>query len=122
MTPSSKIGSQTPERVDSIRLDLDDYLVWVSGRPIRLRPMEKRLLLQLQQSPNRIVRTEELIATLYGDIVIDAGRVRLNRLVADVRGRLGSDFASRLRTVHRIGLLLVNEDSTGTAPHVAVGP
>jgi DNA-binding winged helix-turn-helix (wHTH) protein len=77
--------------------------------------MEQRLLVLLQQSSNRIVRTETLVQALYGNITLDAGRVRLKRLVADIRCRLGTDFTCRLRTVSRIGLILLDDDAVADA-------
>ena len=93
-------------------LDLDAYLAWVAGHPISLRPMEQRLLVLLSNSPNRVVAAEDLVVALYGSIDRDAGRVRLRRLVTDIRKRLGEEFAQRLRTVHKIGLVLVTAGDT----------
>lgn len=93
-------------------LDLDGYVAWVSGRPISLRPMEQRLLTLLTLSSNRVVSTESLIIGLYGNIAMEAGRVRLRRLVTDIRRRLGAEFAQRLRTVHKVGLVIVDTRPT----------
>jgi len=92
------------------QLDLDARVVWIDGETIYLRPMERRLLALLLASPNRVVTSEELIAALYGDISMDAGRVRLRRLVSDIRGRLGANFSRDLRTIHRVGLVLSVQD------------
>jgi DNA-binding response OmpR family regulator len=97
------------------QLDLASSVIWVAGEPIYLRPMERRLISLLVASANRVVMTEDVVANLYGGISLDAGRVRLKRLVADIRKRLGETFSRDLRTIHRVGLVLfVAED--GQAP------
>jgi len=88
------------------QLDLEASIIWIEGQPIYLRPMERRLISLLAGSANRVVMTEEVVANLYGDISLDAGRVRLKRLVADIRKRLGEAFCRDLRTIHRVGLVL----------------
>jgi DNA-binding response OmpR family regulator len=110
--PVAHPSSDTYERVQTKAkvLDLDAHLVLVSGHPIRLRPMEQRLLSLLSQSPNRVVRTQALVEALYGNIDVDAGRLRLRRLAADIRSRLGKDLARRLRTMHKVGLVLTDCD------------
>jgi DNA-binding winged helix-turn-helix (wHTH) protein len=72
--------------------------------------MEQRLLSLLHDSANRIVPTEDLVLALYGRIGIQAGRCRLKRLVADIRGRLGAAIGGRLQTVPKVGLVLVVDD------------
>ena len=101
------IGESDFERIQVAQLDLSAYVVRISGCSIGLRPMEHRLLSLLEKRRNRVVPTTDLVQALYGNIAIDAGRVRLKRLVADIRSRLGTDFAQRLRTVHKIGLVLI---------------
>lgn len=88
------------------QLDLEASVIWLDGEAIYLRPMERRLLALLLASPSRVVTTEDLITHLYGDISVEAGRVRLRRLVADIRGRFGANFSRDLRTIHRVGLVL----------------
>jgi len=105
--PSSEIR-QVP-----VRLDLESYRVWVSGGPLALRPKEQRLLGLLQESPNCPVGFDVLVPALYGNTPVESGRVRLRRLVADIRARFGPELARRLRTIHGVGLVLTN---AGTDP------
>jgi len=104
-TPTSPVAGNTTT------LDLDAYLAWVSGHPVSLRAKEQQLLALLEQSSNRVLRADDLMVALYGRIDPEAGRARLRRLVADIRMRLGADFADRLRTVHGVGFVLVDEAS-----------
>ena len=90
-------------------LDLGAYTFWTAGHQIYLRPKEQHLLTLLMRSPNSVLRIEDLIAALYGNIGLDAGRMRLRRLVADIRSRLGADFARRLRTIHKVGLIFLDK-------------
>jgi DNA-binding response OmpR family regulator len=90
----------------SVRIDLGIHVAWLSGQPVGLRLQEERLLRLLCANPNQIVLTDLLITALYGPICRESGRVRLRRLVADIRSRLGADVASRLCTVSKRGLVL----------------
>jgi DNA-binding winged helix-turn-helix (wHTH) protein len=90
--------------LDSPTFDLESWCISISGIRIRLRPQERKLLSLLLETPGSVVRSERLIQSLYGDIAADAGRVRLKRLVADIRSRLR--ISDRLRTIHKVGLVL----------------
>jgi DNA-binding response OmpR family regulator len=68
--------------------------------------MEQRLLSILKQSPNQVVRLDDVVVALYGNVDSETGRTRLRRLVADLRMRLGVDFSAALRTVRGVGLVL----------------
>lgn len=105
--------STSPNATDSTIIDLDAYVVWVSERPVSLRPKERHLLLLLEQSTNRVLRTQDLVLALYGNIAAEAGHNRLRRLVADIRQRLGTTFADRLRTVRGVGFVLIDNAYVG---------
>jgi DNA-binding winged helix-turn-helix (wHTH) protein len=103
-------AAPTVGRLAQEHFDLAASVIRVDGELVYLRPMERRLIALLMASPNRVVTTEDVVASLYGGISLDAGRVRLKRLVADIRKRLGETFSRDLRTIHRVGLVLVVAD------------
>ena len=96
-----------------MRIDLAAHVAWVAERPTGLRPKEERLLALLWSHANRVVATDWLVHSLYGAVSIESGRTRLKRLVCDIRAHLGTDFASRLRTAPRHGLVLYAASVTG---------
>jgi DNA-binding response OmpR family regulator len=93
----------------SVRIDLASHVAWLKDEPVGLRPQEERLMLLLWNNANRVVRTDVIVKTLYGDISPWSARARLRRLVADIRQRLGASFASKLCTVFKHGLILYTE-------------
>jgi DNA-binding response OmpR family regulator len=114
----SSVHDQSTFYCGSVRIDLSTPVAWILGRPVGIRPLEQRLLGLLWKEANRVVSTESLVAALYGLLSLDSGRVRLKRLVADIRGRLGPEIASQLCTVPKRGLILY-VDHTELAPHLA---
>jgi len=97
-----------------VGVDLPNHVAWLPDGPIGLRPQEVRLLCLLSSAPNRLVPTPEILAALYGGVPVEAARIRLKALVADIRRRMGEGVASRLRTAHGVGLILyVDRESPG---------
>lgn len=94
-----------------VTLEVEGLCIWNSGDPVFLRPRERRLIGLLQQHSNCIVELETLVEALYGKVPVEKGRIRLRRLVADIRQRGGPDLGKRLRTIPRVGLMLVVESS-----------
>jgi hypothetical protein len=87
--------------------DLERLVAVVDGNPIYVRPQEGRLLGSLLRAGGRVVAYEQLVVELYGArLPLQAARVRLKALVADVRRRFGRDMKQALRTAPSRGLVL----------------
>lgn len=105
---SSTVGPEV-FRCGSVLVDLGAHVAWLTGGPMGIRPREERLLALLWQDANRVVSTQSLVESLYGNLAPESGRIRLRRLVADIRHRFGADLRTRIRTATSLGLILYAE-------------
>ena len=72
-----------------------------SGQPVALRPKTYALLNLFAASPGRVLSKEELLAALWSNAVVADGS--LSQCVTELRGALGDEGASLIRTVARHG-------------------
>jgi DNA-binding response OmpR family regulator len=83
--------SRPPEkrfRFGEVELELDTRQVRVSGKPIKLGPLEYRLLEYLARNAGVAVSREQIMNEVYG-ITADIGTERVDLLVRRVRLKLG---------------------------------
>jgi DNA-binding winged helix-turn-helix (wHTH) protein len=79
--------------------------LWVSGKPLELRNLERQLLKVLLDRPNEMVRKEELRALVWPDVEVTDNA--LNVLVGRLRKLLGDADHTIVQTVSRIGYRII---------------
>lgn len=91
-------------QIGALMLDTRRMSATVSGKPLRLSPLEFRFLDYLAHQPNRVVSAGELAEHLYG--VADASDSNaIEALVTRLRRKLGAGI---IETRRGFGYLLVN--------------
>ena len=87
-------------------VDLDaDELQNAAGQHVELRPRSFAVLRLLAENAGRLVRKNEIISAIWGDVLVTEGS--LTRCVSDIRKAIGDYDRRILRTVPRKGYLLV---------------
>jgi DNA-binding response OmpR family regulator len=91
-------------RSDGLELNLATYQVTVDGQPMDFTYMEYELLKFLITHPRRAFSREALLSRVWGyDFYGGARTVDVH--VRRVRAKLGSEHATKLRTVRRVGYM-----------------
>jgi DNA-binding winged helix-turn-helix (wHTH) protein/TolB-like protein len=85
-------------------------LLDAQGRPVALRSQALRLLLVLAEQPGQVVGKDELMARVWGDVVVTEDS--LVQAVRDVRRALCDDEHRRVRSVPKRGYMLAYEPAT----------
>jgi DNA-binding response OmpR family regulator len=89
-------------RSDRLELNLATYQVTVDGKPVDFTYMEYELLKFLMTHPRRAFSREVLLSRVWGyDFYGGARTVDVH--VRRVRAKLGSEHATKLKTVRRVG-------------------
>jgi DNA-binding response OmpR family regulator len=89
-------------RSDTLELNLATYQVTVDGEPVDFTYMEYELLKFLMTHPRRAFSREALLSRVWGyDFYGGARTVDVH--VRRVRAKLGSEHATKLKTVRRVG-------------------
>lgn len=82
-----------------------DELRTADGEYVELRPRSLAVLRLLAENAGRLVTKDEVIATVWGDVVVTDDS--LTQCIADIRKAIGDEDRRVLRTVPRRGYLLV---------------
>jgi DNA-binding response OmpR family regulator len=89
-------------RCDRLELNLATYQVTIDGEPVDFTYMEYELLKFLLTHPRRVFSREALLSQVWGyDFYGGARTVDVH--VRRVRAKLGSEHATKLKTVRRVG-------------------
>ncbi len=73
--------------VDGLHIDLANGTVELRGAPVRLTPIEYKLLMQLAQHPGKVVTHRQLLAAVWGSEYVDEThylRIHMGRLRAKI--------------------------------------
>lgn len=73
--------------VDGLRIDLTGGEVTLHGKPIKLTPIEYKLLLLLAQRPGKVITHRQLLAAVWGSEYVDEThylRIHMGRLRAKI--------------------------------------
>ena len=81
-----------------------------AGRDLRLTTYEFDLLLVLARRPGRPLSRETLLDLLRGPAAVDSFDRSIDAHVSRLRAKLGDAGGALIRTVHRVGYLLSEED------------
>ncbi|MET9297270.1 winged helix-turn-helix domain-containing protein [Streptomyces sp. NPDC003077] len=85
-----------------VRIDTDQRVVYVQGRPLDLTFLEFELLAHLVAHPHRVHTRDQLVTTVWGYGHVGDGRT-VDVHVARLRRKLGPEFRSSIVTVRRVG-------------------
>jgi DNA-binding response OmpR family regulator len=89
-------------RVGSLEMNLATYQVAIDGRPVDFTYMEYELLKFLVTHPRRVFSREALLNRVWGYDYYGGART-VDVHVRRVRAKLGSENASRIKTVRSVG-------------------
>jgi len=89
-------------RVGSLEMNLATYQVAIGGRPVDFTYMEYELLKFLVTHPRRVFSREALLNRVWGYDYYGGART-VDVHVRRVRAKLGSENASRIKTVRSVG-------------------
>lgn len=89
-------------RVGSLEMNLATYQVAIGGRPVDFTYMEYELLKFLVTHPRRVFSREALLSRVWGYDYYGGART-VDVHVRRVRAKLGSENASRIKTVRSVG-------------------
>ena len=89
-------------RVGSLEMNLATYQVAIAGRPVDFTYMEYELLKFLVTHPRRVFSREALLNRVWGYDYYGGART-VDVHVRRVRAKLGSEHASRIKTVRSVG-------------------
>ena len=111
MTPAE------PYEYKELRVDYEQRLVTLSGRPVALPALEYRLLAELSASGGRIVAYDVLMERLWRDK--DAGDIRpMRKSVSKLRGKLGdnADDPTYIFTEPKVGFRMPRAEARDDGP------
>ncbi len=89
-------------RVGSLEMNLATYQVAIDGRPVDFTYMEYELLKFLVTHPKRVFSREALLNRVWGYDYYGGART-VDVHIRRVRAKLGSENASRIKTVRSVG-------------------
>jgi DNA-binding response OmpR family regulator len=89
-------------RVESLEMNLATYQVAIDGRPVDFTYMEYELLKFLVTHPRRVFSREALLNRVWGYDYYGGART-VDVHIRRVRAKLGSEHASRIKTVRSVG-------------------
>ncbi len=93
-------------RMDGLELDMETYQVSIQGRPVRLTPLEFKLLRYLVERAGRIVPRRQLLTEVWGPTYHGSGRT-VDVHVRRLRAKLGAGASQCLKTVRSVGYGIV---------------
>jgi DNA-binding response OmpR family regulator len=95
-------GEREHLRVSDLEYDVPTRHVARAGKPVRLTPIEQRLLLFLMRNAHRVVTRAELEQDLWGHTPPDSDALRTH--IAGLRAAIDKPFAAPLlHTLHGVG-------------------
>lgn len=95
-------GDRERLQVSNLEYDVPTRHVTRAGRPIRLTPIEQRMLLYLMRNSHRVVTRAELEQELWGHTPPDSDALRTH--IASMRAAIDKPFAAPLlHTLHGVG-------------------
>lgn len=101
-------GERERLQVSNLEYDVPTRHVTRAGRPIRLTPIEQRLLLFLMRNSHRVVTRAELEQELWGHTPPDSDALRTH--IAGLRAAIDRPFnAPLLHTLHGVGYRICDE-------------
>ena len=85
------------------RLDLADERLWRGNEPVQIGAKAFRLLRLLVSNPDRLLTKEDILNSVWGDVIVSEGLVK--EYVHDLRVALGDDPKDPkfIETVHGRG-------------------
>ncbi len=89
-------------RVGTLEMNLATYQVAIDGRPVDFTYMEYELLKFLVTHPRRVFSREALLNRVWGYDYYGGART-VDVHIRRVRAKLGSEHASRIKTVRSVG-------------------
>ena len=101
-------------RFAAFEIDSGAHLLTRGGQPVELSPKAYSLLEILLQSRPAAVSKESLYDRFWPKTFVEPGN--LHNLVSEIRGGLGDDGRSMIRTVHGFGYAFAAEESTARTP------
>jgi DNA-binding winged helix-turn-helix (wHTH) protein len=106
---------------DRFALDLMRGCALVAGRDIELRPKAFQLLCYLAENAGRLVSKQELHDAVWRNVTVSDDA--LVQCIRELRGKLGDDGRTVIRTVPRRGYLLnASRDMPDVMPAAAASP
>jgi TolB-like protein/lipoprotein NlpI len=115
MASSPSHARQDQVRLPSHIIDLAaDEIRSATGERVELRPRSLAVLRLLAENAGRLVRKNEIVAEVWGDVVVTDDS--LTQCVADIRKAIGDREHRILRTVPRRGYLLVPSQCNADLP------
>jgi DNA-binding response OmpR family regulator len=101
-------GERERLQVSNLEYDVPTRHVTRAGKPIRLTPIEQRLLLFLMRNSHRVVTRAELEQELWGHTPPDSDALRTH--IAGLRTAIDKPFnAPLLHTLHGVGYRICDE-------------
>jgi DNA-binding response OmpR family regulator len=101
-------GERERLQVSNLEYDVPTRHVTRAGKPVRLTPIEQRLLLYLMRNSHRVVTRAELEQELWGHTPPDSDALRTH--IAGLRTAIDKPFnAPLLHTLHGIGYRICDE-------------
>jgi len=122
MPSTNAPGSESPRqpadalRIGGWRVDPSADEIAADDRVVKLEPLQMKLLLALAERPGQVVTTQELLDSVWRDLVVTSNSVY--QAVAQLRRQLGdaADEPAYIQTVHRKGYRLVASVTVEPAP------
>jgi len=88
---------------DDFTLDIARGALWKSGAEVKLRPKSFDVLAYLVQAPARLVSKDELLAGVWGAVVVTEGSI--TQCLLDIRRALDDQAQRIIRKVPRRGYI-----------------
>ena len=89
-----------------LEIDIDKHQVLVKGKPIKLTPIEFRLLLYMQQHSGKVLSYEQILDNVWGDEY--RGSVNFVHVyISHLRGKIEKDARNPkyIQSVHGVGYM-----------------
>jgi predicted ATPase/DNA-binding winged helix-turn-helix (wHTH) protein len=101
------MGDMRPGDLSAIRIEAENEWAWCGEQRLELPPRTFALLRHLVEHPNRLITKDQLLAAVWGDLVVSESA--LTSCIRDLRKALGdSSQAPRyIETVHRRGFRFI---------------
>ncbi|WP_445757934.1 response regulator transcription factor [Polaribacter sp.] len=101
-----KAGSENEEentKIGDIVIDIDEYVIYKSGKKIELPRKEFELLSLLTSKPGKVFKREVILDTVWGSEVVVGGRT-IDVHIRKLREKIGDDY---FKTVKGVGYKFV---------------
>jgi two-component system KDP operon response regulator KdpE len=91
-----------PFRVKELELDCDRRMLSVGGQPVRLTPIEYRIVVLLAQNAGRVLTRDSIIKSIWGPYASDSQVLRVN--MANIRRKIEPDHADPQYILTEVGV------------------